>query len=292
MMMRFPHPRLLLSLLITILPSATAQQQQQEQQVAALAALVQSPAVPELLEGVDVATLVQGEGFKGMLSTLIASGQAPPQLQPLLDKSGPYLPYVISSYYECNGETQPFFDAINSVLDNPLVKPFVDNPDQLTGLLGGGGGGGGGGAGAGGVGDLAAFLPIAYSTLVTNNPPMYDWLINLEMQCIVDKGYIQPLAVAITEGTDFQTAAEYLPKITDDFFNMGCTQEQLLAFVPVVLKAQSAPPDQQTQVLLSDSGTTPDGTEVTLSGDFKGGPSLLTCIQPNLSVMTSIINVG
>ena len=52
MMMRFPHPRLLLSLLITILPSATAQQQQQ-QQVAALAALVQSPAVPELLEGVD-----------------------------------------------------------------------------------------------------------------------------------------------------------------------------------------------------------------------------------------------
>ena len=145
MMMRFPHPRLLLSLLITILPSATAQQQQQEQQVAALAALVQSPAVPELLEGVDVATLVQGEGFKGMLSTLIASGQAPPQLQPLLDKSGPYLPYVISSYYECNGETQPFFDAINSVLDNPLVKPFVDNPDQLTGLLGGGGGGGGAG---------------------------------------------------------------------------------------------------------------------------------------------------
>ena len=51
MMMRFPHPRLLLSLLITILPSATAQQQQQ--QVAALAALVQSPAVPELLVGVD-----------------------------------------------------------------------------------------------------------------------------------------------------------------------------------------------------------------------------------------------
>ena len=58
MMIRFPHPRLLLSLLIAILPSATAQQQQEQEQeqkdeVAALAALVQSPAVPELLEGVD-----------------------------------------------------------------------------------------------------------------------------------------------------------------------------------------------------------------------------------------------
>ena len=87
-----------------------------------VSALLRSPAIGVLLDGVNVGELVLGTGFKGMLSTLIDSEIAPPALQPLLEQIGPYIPYIISNYYSCGGETNAFFDAINSVLTNPLVE--------------------------------------------------------------------------------------------------------------------------------------------------------------------------
>ena len=90
--------------------------------IQALVSLLGSPGIEVLLDGVDIGQLVLGTGFKGMLSTLIDSQLAPPALQPLLEQTGPYLPYIISNYYGCGGETNAFFDAINSVLTNPLVE--------------------------------------------------------------------------------------------------------------------------------------------------------------------------
>jgi hypothetical protein len=247
--------------------------------LSALANLLNSPAIPVLLNGVDVGQLVLGDGFKGMLSTLISSPQVPPELQPLLNQMAPYIPYIISNYYGCGGETDPFFDAINSVLQNPVVKPFIDNPELLQSQMGNS--------------DLiAATLPTLYASAITNNPPMYNWLVTLPNQCIVDQGYIQPVAVILTQGTQFDQVGAAVPKIVDDYYNTGCTTEQILAYAPVLLEAQTLPPARQTNVLFQKKGTTPSGEEVGFTTPFNGGPSILQCLTPNLAVLTTVLAVG
>ena len=247
--------------------------------IGALVGLLQSPAIGVLLDGVDVGNLVLGEGFKGVLSTLIDSPYVPPQLQPLLKEMGPYLPYIISNYYGCGGETESFFDAINSVLENPLVQPFLSGSSSL--------GGSGGGA------FNPNLLPAAYSLLITKNPTMYDWLLTLPAQCIVDQGYVQPVAVILTQGTPFAQIGAAVPKIVDDYYNTGCVTEQMLAFAPVLLQSLAAPdPAQQTSTLFNNSGVTPEGQEVKINTPFNGGPTILQCLSPNIGVLSSVISLG
>ena len=248
-------------------------------QVQALAALLKSPGIEVLLDGVDVGELVLGYGFKGMYSTLINSNLAPPALQPLLIDTGPYIPYIISNYYSCGGETNEFFAAINSVLDNPLVQPFLANPDLLQST-------------AGNPQLLASAFPALYSSVVTNNPILYNWLVTLPNQCIVDQGYIQPVAVIVTQGTMFATVGENLPKLVDDYYNAGCTTEQMLAYAPVLLEAMQLPTEEQTNALFTKTGVTPTGETVAFTQPFNGGPSILQCLTPNLVTLTSVLNVG
>ena len=247
--------------------------------IGALVGLLQSPAIGVLLDGVDVGNLVLGEGFKGVLSTLIDSPYVPPQFQPLLKETGPYLPYIISNYYGCGGETESFFDAINSVLENPLVQPFLNDPSLLESTVGN-------------SELIAATLPALYASVVTNNPPMYNWLVTLPTQCIVDQGYVQPVAVILTQGTPFAQVGAAVPKLVDDYYNTGCLTEQMLAFTPVLLESLTLPPAQQTNTLFQKTGTTPSGEEVGFTKPFNGGPSILQCLTPNLSVLTTVLAVG
>ena len=245
----------------------------------AIAALLRNPGIKDLLRGVDVGALVLGDGFKGGYSTLINSNLAPPALQPLLIDTGPYIPYIISNYYSCGGETTEFFAAINSVLDNPLVKPFLANPELLQST-------------AGNTQLLASTFPALYSSVVTNNPILYNWLVTLPNQCIVDQGYIQPVAVIVTQGTMFATVGENLPKLVDDYYNTGCTTEQMLAYAPVLLEAMTLPTEEQTNALFTKTGVTPTGETVAFTQPFNGGPSILQCLTPNLVTLTSVLNVG
>lgn len=244
----------------------------------AIAALLRNPGIKDLLRGVDVGALVLGDGFKGVYSTLINSNLAPPALQPLLIATGPYIPYIISNYYSCGGETNEFFDAINSALENPLVKPFLASPELLQ-------------SAAGDADLLASTLPALYSSVVTSNPALYDWLITLPAQCIVDKGYVQPVAVLAANGTKFAEVAAALPKIVDDYYNAGCTTEQMLAYVPVLLEAMALPSEEQTNALFTRTGVTPAGETVSLTQPFGGGPSILQCLSPNLAVLTTVISI-
>merc|ERR1712224_411827 len=228
--------------------------------IQALVSLLGSPGIEVLLDGVDIGQLVLGTGFKGMLSTLIDSQLAPPALQPLLEQTGPYLPYIINNYYGCGGETNAFFDAINSVLTNPLVEPFLNDPSALQ-------------SSASDPALLGAVFPALYASVITNNPPMYNWLVTLPNQCIVDQGYIQPVAVILTQGTMFETIGANLPKLVDDYYNAGCTTEQLNA-------------------LFQKFGTTPSGEQVGFTQPFNGGPSILQCVTPNLAYLTTVLAVG
>mmetsp|Transcript_1885 Transcript_1885/g.4285 ORF Transcript_1885/g.4285 Transcript_1885/m.4285 type:complete len:563 (+) Transcript_1885:310-1998(+) len=254
--------------------------------VGAIVSLLSGPALPVLLDGVDVGKLVVGDGFRGMLSTIAASGLIPAELQPTFESLGPYLPFIVSGYYECGGQTETFFDAVNSVLNDPLIKPFINNPNLLSGATGGSGG-------APNMDLILATLPAAYSSVVMTNPPMYNWLNTLPAQCIVDQGYVQPVAVKLTQGTSYEQVAESLPKIVDDYYNSGCSTEQLLAIFPVLLQSQTADPADQTQILFNTKGKTPNGDEVGFTTPFNGGPSILQCLTPNLGVLVSILgNVG
>merc|ERR1712070_897021 len=224
-----------------------------------VSALLRSPAIGVLLDGVNVGQLVLGTGFKGMLSTLIDSQLAPPALQPLLEQTGPYLPYIISNYYGCGGETNAFFDAINSVLTNPLVEPFLNDPSALQST-------------ASDPAVLAAALPALYASVVTDNPRMYNWLVTLPNQCIVDQGYIQPVAVILTEGTMFETIGENLAKLVEEYYNL--------------------PTAEQTNAIFQKFGTTPSGEQVRFTQPFNGGPSILQCVTPNLAILTSVFAIG
>ncbi len=241
--------------------------------------LGQNPAILSLLDEVDLENLVLTDGFKGMLSTLIDSPYVPSAFQPLLKKLGPYIPYAINNYLACGGEEKPFFDAIDSVRDNPLVKPFLNDTSLLESTLGN-------------SELIAATLPVLYSSVVTNNPPMYDWLVTLPVQCIVDQGYVQPMAVIMAEDTSFDQVAAALPKLVDDYYNTGCVSEQMLAFAPVLLEAFGLPPAQQTSAIFQSKGTTPTGEQVGFTTPFKGGPSILQCLTPNLAILTTVLAVG
>jgi len=242
--------------------------------------VLQNPGIVDLLEEIDVQSLVLGDGFKGILSTVIESDLVPSQFQPTLRRLGPYIPYIIHGYYECGGQTRPFFDALNSVLSNPLVQPFLEDPSLLEATLGN-------------PELLAATLPAAYSSVVTSNPLLYDWLASLPAQCIVGRGYVQPAAVILAEGTPFDQVASQLPKLVDDYYNTGCTTEQLLAYAPVLLEALGLPPAQQTAALFQKTGTSQAGEEVGFTTPSNnGGPSILQCLTPNLAVLTTVIAVG
>ncbi|UPR00642.1 hypothetical protein HOP50_05g39570 [Chloropicon primus] len=261
----------------------TGSEEPSSSRLQALASLL--PALEVLLDGVDVGELVLGTGFKGLLSTVIDANLAPPDLQPLLEELGPFIPYVISSYYECGGETEPFFDAINAVLANPVIQSVLENPALI--------GGGGSGGGSGGIPpQLQALIPTLYANVISNNPPIYNWLVTLPNQCIVDQGYIQPVAVIVTQGTMFETVGERLPKLVDDYYNAGCTTEQILAFAPVMLEAFGLPASEQTNTIFQKNGTTPSGETVRFTTPFNGGPSILQCLAPNLATLTTVLNVG
>lgn len=242
-------------------------------------ALLRSKELIGLFDEVDMEQFVLGDGFKGILATVVDSPLIPDLLQPSVKKISPYLPNIISNYYGCGGETKKAIDALNSVLDNPLLEPLISNASLLEETLSD-------------ATLVSAALPTLYSSLVNDNPPAYDWLSTLQIQCIVDGGYIQPAAVLLGEDTAYEAIAEQIPKLVDDYYNTGCTTEQMLAFVPVFLEAQALPPAQQTTTLFQKSGTTPEGKEVRLTSQFGGGPSLLQCITPNLAVLAPIFVVG
>ena len=122
---------------------------------------------------------------------------------------------------------------------------------------------------------------------------MYDWLLTLPAQCIVDQGYVQPVAVILTQGTPFAQIGAAVPKIVDDYYNTGCVTEQMLAFAPVLLQSLAAPdPAQQTSTLFNNSGVTPEGQEVKINTPFNGGPTILQCLSPNIGVLSSVISLG
>ena len=116
---------------------------------------------------------------------------------------------------------------------------------------------------------------------------MYNWLVTLPNQCIVDQGYIQPVAVILTQGTMFETIGANLPKLADDYYNAGCTTEQLLAYAPVMLEAFNLPTAEQTNALFQKFGTTPSGEQVGFTQPFNGGPSILQCVTPSESRLVS-----
>jgi hypothetical protein len=243
--------------------------------------LLKSEALADLLDEVNVGQLVLGEGFKGILATIIESPESPIPafLQPSAKKIKAEIPYIISSYYACGGETQPFFDALNSVLENALIKPLLGNSTLLEGTLG----------------DqdlLAAALPALYSSAVLNNAPMYNWLNTLPIQCITDQGYVQPAAVKLTEGSSYEILASEIPNLVEDYYNAGCMTEQMLAFFPVIAEALELPPAQQANVLFQKKGTTPGGEEVGFTSTSAQRPSILQCITPNLSLLVNYFAIG
>lgn len=207
-------------------------------------------------------------------SDLLSFLKVPPAFQPKLRELGPYIPPIISDYYECGGQTETFHEAMKAFLSNPQVQPLLNDPNLLESP------------------SSTVDLPELFKSAVTDNPPMYNWLLNLQVQCITDKGYVQPAAVILSKGTPYGTIAEYLPKLVDDYYNAGCTTEQFLAFAPILLEAQTVPPEQQTQILFQKQGQTPSGVGVGFSTPFNGGPSILQCFTPNLSVLTTVLQVG
>ena len=243
--------------------------------------LLKSEALADLLDEVDVGQLVLGEGFKGILATIIESPESPIPafLQPSAKKIKAEIPYIISNYYDCGGETQSFFAALHSVLDNPLLEPFLSNSSLLEDTLG----------------DqelLAAALPVLYSSVVLDNAPMYDWLKALPVQCITQKGYVQPAAVKLTEGSRYELIASEISSLVNDYYNTGCSTEQMLSFFPVVLEALDLPPAQQANVLFQKKGTTPGGVEVGLTSTSAELPSILQCITPSLPVLVNYFAIG
>ena len=153
-------------------------------------------------------------------------------------------------------------------------KPFLNDPSALQST-------------ASDPALLAAALPALYASVVTDNPRMYNWLVTLPNQCIVDQGYIQPVAVILTEGTMFETIGENLPKLVDEYYNTGCTTAQFLAFVPVFLEAFNLPTAEQTNAIFQKFGTTPSGEQVRFTQPFNGGPSILQCVTPSESRLVS-----
>ena len=181
-------------------------------------------------------------------------------------------------------------------------KPFLNDPSALQ-------------SSASDPALLGAVFPALYASVITNNPPMYNWLVTLPNQCIVDQGYIQPVAVILTQGTMFETIGVNLPKLVDDYYNAGCTTEQLWLMRRSCWRPSTCPPrsrptqssrssEQRRPASKSDSPSPSTGAQASCSASrqvshasFLDSPRAIQALTRllslvDLAILTSVFAIG